>query len=191
MAEVDDNSSEEEEAGSKGGGLPLILAGVGAAVVLGGGAAGWFTGVIPGLLGMGPEEEIVAEAEMADGEEPAKAKAKPKGKKKKGKKGEDENTTTIVALEPIIISLPAPNQIRRKLPRLNVAIALEVTDAEYTEEKRPQLRNDLISTIRLIDAQTLNSPEGLDTLRSTIEESAGEVLGASLKQVLITEFILL
>ncbi|MEM0928082.1 MAG: flagellar basal body-associated FliL family protein [Pseudomonadota bacterium] len=180
MAEVDEETNTEEDAGSSGGGLKLILAGVGAAVVLGGGAAGWFTGVIPGLLGMDTDTEMTAESEEA---------AKTKGKK--GKKGDEDEATTIVALEPIIISLPAPNQIRRKLPRLNVVIALEVTDAEYTEEQRPQLRNDLISTIRLIDAQTLNSPGGLDALRTTVEESAGEVLGTSLKQVLITEFILL
>ncbi len=177
MAEVDDEV-QTEEATSSGGGLKLILAGVGAAALLGGGAAGWFTGVIPGLLGMDAEA-----AEMAD--------AKDESKSQKGKKAEDEVVTSIVRLEPIIISLPAPNQIRRKLPRLNVAIALEVTDVEYTEEKRPQLRNDLISTIRLIDAQTLNSPDGLDVLRSTIQESAGEVLGPTLQQVLITEFILL
>ena len=177
MAEVDDEVQTEEDT-SSGGGLKLILAGVGAAAVLGGGAAAWFTGVIPGLLGMDAEATEVADT---DGEPNTK----------KGKKAEDVVVTSIVKLEPIIISLPAPNQIRRKLPRLNVAIALEVTDVEYTEERRPQLRNDLISTIRLIDAQTLNSPDGLDVLRSTIQDSAGAVLGTTLQQVLITEFILL
>ncbi|MEO1043647.1 MAG: flagellar basal body-associated FliL family protein [Pseudomonadota bacterium] len=187
MADDDAEQPEGDESGSGGGGLKLIIAGVGAAVLLGGGAAGWFTGIIPNALGMGPDEEIVAEGEAADGE------TSTDGRKRggRGKKGQEEDTTSIVKLEPIIISLPSPTTIRRKLPRLNVVVALEVTDAELTEEMRPQLRNDLISTIRLIDAQTLNSPGGLATLRSTIEESAGAVLGSSLKQVLITEFILL
>ncbi|MEM7740071.1 MAG: flagellar basal body-associated FliL family protein [Pseudomonadota bacterium] len=187
MADVTDEQPEDEETGSGGGGLKLIIAGVGAAVIIGGGAAGWFTGIIPGALGMTADEEIVAEGEAADGD--ASSDSKKRGGR--GKKGDEEEATSIVKLEPIIISLPSPTTIRRKLPRLNVVVALEVTDAELTEEMRPQLRNDLISTIRLIDAQTLNSPGGLATLRSTIEESAGAVLGSSLKQVLITEFILL
>ncbi|MEM9809705.1 MAG: flagellar basal body-associated FliL family protein [Pseudomonadota bacterium] len=145
--------------------IPLVAA---AALIIGGGAYGWFSGFLPGLLG-GGDTSMKAEAEVY--EIPAYG--------------------AIVALDPIIISLPDQSQIRRRLPRLSVTIALEVKDEMIVHDVMPQLRNDFIEAMRTLDIQTLRAPDGLEALRSVLETRAEGVLGASLEQVLITEFLLL
>jgi len=98
---------------------------------------------------------------------------------------------TIVKMDPFVVSLPQNGQIRRKLPRLSIAIALEVSDKESAQALKTQLRNDFIDALRAIDSSVLRSPEGLDIVRESLSERSKVVLGDDFHQVLITEFMIL
>lgn len=104
---------------------------------------------------------------------------------------EKNKKKAIVALDPIVVSLPKEGKIRRKLPRLSISLAVETSDAEYAEKMLPQLRNDFIAAMRLIDVYTLQSRDGLEFLRGELSGKAEAVLGESFEQLLITEFIVL
>lgn len=169
MAENDDSLVPEGETTKKKMGLPVILGAV--AILAGGAFAVYFSGVpakaqamIAGILKEDPDAAA---------------------RKKKIKPAE------IVAMDPIIVSLPSDERVRRALPRLSIAVAVETREKLIVEKKLPQLRNDYIAAMREIDAPTLRSREGLDILRSSLTERTRRVLGEDFEQLLITEFIVL
>lgn len=114
-----------------------------------------------------------------------------KGDQTEGEKPAKQEDVAIIDLENFVVSLAEEGQIKRSLPRLNVAVAIMTTNPDEVLEAKPQLRNDFIAVIRVIEPSTLRAPEGLEYLRGQLAGQAEAILGEDFKGVLITEFILL
>lgn len=146
---------------------------------------------IPALIGVVALVGVGGSAVVFDAPGKVQAFRAAQAEKAAEKEAEKKAKRDIVTFEPFVISLPQSGQIRRKLPRLSISIALEVSNKEDAQELKTQLRNDFIDALRSIDTTTLRSPDGLNAVRDSLAERSQAVLGDDFHQVLITEFMIL
>ncbi|MEM9840812.1 MAG: flagellar basal body-associated FliL family protein [Pseudomonadota bacterium] len=164
----------------------LIKALVAGGLTLAVGAAG-ATVALPAL-----SESVEAAVEMAAEDaveaESVAAAPEPQSKKKK-KKG--KATVDLIDLEPMVVSILPGQAMRGAAPRLRMRVSLELDSGLYSDGTRQRVRHAFISAIQEVDTDTLNAPGGIDALRMTLRDAAAGALGEGVRDVFITEFILL
>ncbi|MEM1381549.1 MAG: flagellar basal body-associated FliL family protein [Pseudomonadota bacterium] len=175
--------------------FPLVkvaIAGVLAAAVGGAGV----TLALPMLTDGG--DASAASAEMMDdtsaeeyvAEEAYEAPAK-KGKLKKAKKGKGDKKSDLIDLEPMVVSLLAGTPQGRSVPRLRMQVSIEMAPDVYGDGTRQRVRHAFISALQSVEAETLRKPGGIDALRDVLRDAAVDALGPEVRDVFITELIVL
>jgi len=165
------------------------------AVFLGIGAGG-ATILLPSLSAK-PADVVEAEAptdeskdEKADSSKPKKEK-KSKSKSKAKNKGKGKGSSTILDLNPMVVSLYSDATKPNAVPRMRLSVSVDTGDAGIGDGTRQKLRHAFIGAVQTFDASALRGPEGLDKLTEALRGAATEALGVEVSDVYITEFIVL
>lgn len=112
------------------------------------------------------------------------------GISKKAADAKEEAQGHIYRLEPFIVNLADPGQVRF----LKIKIDLESGEAKPNEEferRIPQLRDTILTILCSKQAQEILNISGKQVLREEIKKSANQVLRKSrVKAVYITEFMI-
>lgn len=128
--------------------------------------------------------------EDRDADEAYEAPAK-KGKPKKGKKGKGDKKSDLIDLEPMVVSLLAGSPQGRSVPRLRMQVSIEMAPDVYGDGTRQRVRHAFISALQSVEAETLRKPGGIDELRDVLRNAAVDALGPEVRDVFITELIVL
>lgn len=163
---------EAAEGKPKGGGKKKLLLILLPVLLLGGGGAGlWFTGILPGLLGMGPKPEDSA-AQIA---EPAPPPRIP---------------PAFVELPEIVSNLNAPGR-RASFVRLKAKIEIaQASDTEAVQAAMPRLLDLFQTYLREVRPEELRGSAGTHRLREELIARASlAVAPARVTDVLFMEML--
>lgn len=169
---------------SKGGMLRMLIVG---AVFLGVGAGG-ATFLLPSLSAK--PTEVAATDDATPKDEAGKPKPEKKKKAKKAK-GKAKGSSTILDLNPMVVSLYREDMKASAVPRLRLSVSVDTGDGGIGDGTRQRLRHAFIGALQALDAKALRGPEGLEHLTQALRKAANEALDIEVADVFITEFIIL
>ncbi|PWE57805.1 flagellar basal body protein FliL [Metarhizobium album] len=172
MAELENAESTGKK--KKSGAMPLVIALVVLTAIGGGG--GW---VIGGML--------AGKLQPAAEEKAAEAKKEKEGEKKKEGEGLphiSNETTGVVALEPITTNLAYPSE---SWIRLEVALMFkDKPDVKVSEE----VHQDILFYLRTVSLQQIEGPRGFQYLRDDIQERVDQRSQGRVTKVMFRTFVI-
>ena len=158
------------------------------AVFLGVGAGG-ATLLLPSLSAK-PSEAAAPDEPGAEKTDEKEKSDKKKPKKSKGK-GKGKGASTILDLNPMVVSLYREGMKPSAVPRMRLSVSVDTGAAGIGDGTRQRLRHAFIGAVQSLDATSLRGPEGLDRLTQALRQAANDALGVEVAEVYITEFIVL
>jgi flagellar FliL protein len=166
-----DAGAEGDAAPAKGGGKKKLLLILLPVLLLGAGAGLWFSGILPGLLGMGPKPE---EAAQAAAEPPVPPRSPP----------------AFVELPEIVSNLNAPGR-RASFVRLRAKLEISrADDAAAVQAAMPRLLDLFQTYLREVRPEELRGSAGTHRLREELVARASvAVAPARVTDVLFVELL--
>lgn len=170
MAELD---KADAPAKKKSGAMPLVIALV-VLTALGGGGGWVIGGMLAGKL------QPAAEEKAAD----AKKEEDKKKKEGEGLPHISNETTGVVALEPITTNLAYPSE---SWIRLEVALMFkDKPDVKVSED----VHQDILSYLRTVSLQQIEGPRGFQYLRDDIQERVDQRSQGRVTKVMFRTFVI-